>query len=172
MIILEGGDGTGKTSAAKLLSEKFNLRVVHSPGYIENFFIASLNYHLMFPREVIVYDRFYYSELVYGPIIRGESRVAEWFGFYVEEMLKKVKPLFIWCDVPNQVAAQNIASYDQMKGVSENINEILAGYRNLVASPTISPMWFKWAMKHDYTKRPLDLRAISHWVDNRINGLG
>ena len=172
MIILEGGDGTGKSQAASILGQKFDLRVVHSPGYIENFFIAALNYHMMFPREVIVYDRFYYSELVYGPILRGESRVPEWFGFYVEEMLKKVKPLFIWCDVPNEVARENITKYEQLEGVSENLSDILGAYRELAYDPHKSPFLFKWAMKHDYTKKPLDLRAISHWVDNRINGLG
>lgn len=168
MIILEGADGTGKSTAARLLSEKLHLKVVHSPGYIENFFIAALNYHMMFPSEVIVYDRFYFSELVYGPILRGESRVPDWFNFYIDNMLAKVKPLIIWCDVPNDVAAENIKVEKQLEGVSIHLNELLTSYRMLARQTTI----MRQPMVHDYTRKPLDLPAIESWVSRRRTGLG
>lgn len=167
MIILEGADGTGKSTAAEELASRLHLKVVHSPGYIENFFIASLNYHMMFPSEVIVYDRFYYSELVYGPIIRGESRVPDWFRFYIDNMLSKVKPLIIWCDVPNRVARENIKVHDQMKGVDEHLDDILSSYRALAHGDIM-----RHPMVHDYTRKSLDVTAISSWVSRRRTGLG
>jgi thymidylate kinase len=77
VIVLEGADGTGKTTAANhlrtLLKGKVNV-VPHGVPRGDPFaeYVASL----LAVQEHTVFDRLHWGELVYGPLYRGGSRLS------------------------------------------------------------------------------------------------
>lgn len=74
-IYIEGPNGIGKTTCAKRLADLYGMKYKHHtvPKHPNRFFMK-LYYKLteLFTRNC-VYDRCWYSELVYGPVYRGKS---------------------------------------------------------------------------------------------------
>lgn len=70
MIVLEGGDKTGKTTLAKALVKVYGLRYLHfgppGPNAMKEYTEA-----LQAIKQPTVCDRFFVGELVYGPMLRG-----------------------------------------------------------------------------------------------------
>jgi hypothetical protein len=76
VIVLEGCDGTGKTTAAASLADQHGYTVVHS-GRISRTRGLTERYRavLDLPGKVAL-DRSFISELVYGPLRDGRSRLT------------------------------------------------------------------------------------------------
>lgn len=98
--IIEGGEGTGKTTLANFISKHTGYPIKHRSNpkteeerknmyasYIEG--IRS--------GENMIWDRSFYSEMVYGPIMRDQSYItyAQMLEFEVE--LSKVGAIVIYC---------------------------------------------------------------------------
>jgi len=93
LAILEGVDGTGKSTLADMLHEQFNGDVERrSCGppkkhvleeYVADIetYTASLDHH-------VIYDRHYLGELIYGPLYRGGSQLDDAMKRYVELVLQ------------------------------------------------------------------------------------
>jgi predicted ATPase len=76
VVVIEGCDGTGKTTLAAALNARFGFTVLHSsrPGRV----IDQAAWHrstLARPGRVAL-DRSFVSELVYGPLLSGECRLS------------------------------------------------------------------------------------------------
>lgn len=100
LIILEGSDCAGKTSLARQLSDAaFNQginTILMSAGPPEPGLSALDEYELLLrpvrehaidPRHLIILDRWHLGELVYGPLLRGESRLSAAQFEHVERFL-------------------------------------------------------------------------------------
>lgn len=98
-IILEGCDGTGKTTLAKILAERYKLDICHctqrdAADY--DFYSQTLR------KEDIVWDRHTLGELIYPDIFGREQKI----GFYevkrIMEFAKKegVKVFVLTTDLP------------------------------------------------------------------------
>jgi thymidylate kinase len=75
VIVLEGCDGTGKTTVAAELAERHGYAVIHS-GRIPDEEGLAEQYRAALDRPgKIVLDRSFISELVYGPLREGRSRL-------------------------------------------------------------------------------------------------
>ncbi|MGL4792456.1 MAG: hypothetical protein ACRC23_01900 [Aeromonas jandaei] len=84
IIVVEGTDGTGKSTFAKELAEKYNLMYMHIDGNHPNTYqsyatmlcdlISDINKEGKY--SGVVFDRAWYGELVYGPVYRSESRIS------------------------------------------------------------------------------------------------
>lgn len=78
IIILEGIDGSGKSTLATHLARQTTLQptLIHR-GPIRTTVIDELIQPLfdVGPDELLIADRWHISELIYGPIYRGESRI-------------------------------------------------------------------------------------------------
>ena len=76
LIVLDGCDGTGKTTLAAALANRHGHSIVHAtltPAGSDLF----AKYQAMLARPgPVVLDRSFVSELVYGPIDRGYSRLT------------------------------------------------------------------------------------------------
>jgi energy-coupling factor transporter ATP-binding protein EcfA2 len=85
IVILEGPDGSGKTTLAKTLQERYGLLYRHEGPPPED--VAPLTYYCDILEEHrhdnIVFDRFALGERVYGPILRHGDRIGElgWYTF-------------------------------------------------------------------------------------------
>ena len=62
-IIIEGTDGTGKSTLAKHLQDNFNLKYQHSSSETDNNF--EYHFELLDSKENIVLDRFQLGEIIY-----------------------------------------------------------------------------------------------------------
>lgn len=100
IIIIEGPDGAGKTTLANYLSKQLGYPIKHrskpkteeekqqmSQSYIDD--IKS--------NQNIIWDRCFYSEMVYGPIMRDQSYISMAQMHEMEQMLKFTGALVIYC---------------------------------------------------------------------------
>ena len=100
IIIIEGPDGSGKTTLANTLSKQTGYPVIHRSqpkteeekaemlqGYIDTI-KAGRN---------AIFDRCWYSEMVYGPVMRDASVITYPAMYELERMLAKRGALIIHC---------------------------------------------------------------------------
>lgn len=104
MIVVEGPDGAGKSTLCKALGKHFDLEVV-SPQKngrmpevpVRNRVYRALGKAVQGRHPAKIYDRFYWSELVYGGILRGEVAFTFFEQKYVEDVLWVMQVPHILC---------------------------------------------------------------------------
>ncbi|MFJ6785563.1 hypothetical protein [Streptomyces yangpuensis] len=75
-VALEGCDGTGKSALARALSDGHGFTVVHSPMTPDAVSLTARYGELLSKPGRLILDRCFISELVYGPLHRGRSRIT------------------------------------------------------------------------------------------------
>jgi thymidylate kinase len=133
-IIVEGMDGTGKTYLVDYLRNQFPQLdlVVNKLGPEQNF-------DVWWPEQleraksskVPIHDRFFYSELVYGPVIRGHI-VAN--PNVVQNVLwfLRTTTLLIYARPPVPVIRRQLGKNKQMAGVESHFQQLLELYDQLM----------------------------------------
>jgi thymidylate kinase len=134
MIVIEGADGTGKTTLAREI-EKRGWKYVHNGPPPEG---ISLYDHyteqiLAARGKKVVFDRLHVGELVYGPVMRGKSQIT------IEEMRLLNRLLFafnakiVFCDTDNQTILDNWKKRKTAEYVDteEKILDIVCRYRRI-----------------------------------------
>ena len=76
IVVLEGCDGTGKTTIACNLAERHGYAVVHSDRPPDAADLAERYRSIMALPGKLALDRSFISELVYGPFKYGQSRLS------------------------------------------------------------------------------------------------
>lgn len=92
LIILEGPDGTGKTTLAGELEELIGARVLHRgpPGQdVITEYARDIQWYQPGRGDHVVCDRWHLGEQVYGPILRGGSRFSRETFAHVEKVLQR-----------------------------------------------------------------------------------
>lgn len=161
-VIVEGPDGAGKTTLIKQLTERFPVTVHERACTSEGGPVTELYEwteknlaELVHVHTPMLYDRHPgFSELVYGPILRGdiggcldESTWREG----VHRVLRE-RAFVIWCLPPVGTVVTNLFhnyadnTAVQMDGVTEHIRELHAAYT------AMSLVWNGPAFTYDYTK--------------------
>lgn len=156
MIVVEGMDGTGKTSLADKLCERLNVpkhkkfasSLGGPPPDLMNLLYADVV--SMDEQPFSVYDRHgLISEFVYGPIVRGTLPL----GFdsttthrLIRMLAKRV--LVVWCRPPFNVAHDNLkcAPNRDMPGVFNNAAALYHSYEGF------RQYWPGDSISYDYTK--------------------
>ena len=135
-IIVEGMDGSGKSTLIKHLMETFpNLDlIINEKGPEQNF---SKWLPAAFDREespqVPIHDRFFYSELVYGPILRGRINMEPLLMENGLWFLRNLS-LLIYARPHSDKLRQGVQSKEQMEGVHERFIQLLELYDQLMAA--------------------------------------
>jgi hypothetical protein len=97
VIILEGPDGSGKSTLA---AELGGARHEGPPGDTDLF----RHYQRKLQEEAyVVHDRLFHGELVYGPVMRGRSRLTPYQARYLEYQAATYGCLVVWCDADSEV---------------------------------------------------------------------
>lgn len=138
MIIVEGPDGAGKTTLVERLCEQFGLDVgeratsdrdkLYEVTRQDTY--TALSDELSGREPAYVWDRLYFSELVYYSVVGRKCEFSTEEQQFIERQLALFRCPVIWCMPKLDVVLNNVAAEKhQMKGVRENIEKIWAEYR-------------------------------------------
>jgi hypothetical protein len=152
-LVVEGPDGSGKTTLVRYLSAQTGLHPVKLSqaltGPVEDLCLETSRYLLSPDRHL--FDRHpLFSELIYGHIIRGEVKPGfddfNWIVWATEKLSERLKTLIV-CLPPLSIVKQNLAKSPQMPGVEEHIEQIYDRYVDLVE--------FEWkdVIVYDYSSK-------------------
>ncbi len=100
IIILEGPDGSGKSHLAEQLSRQTGYPIVHmDKPKTEEEKERMFGEYLTQVRagKNFIFDRCWYSEMVYGPIMRKESHISMAQMYELEKQLAKTGAMIIYC---------------------------------------------------------------------------
>lgn len=142
MIILEGVDGAGKTTLAHKLAQHFGLgfgergtkdrKLLYTVTRQDTY--TALGEETKGKEPMRIWDRLYYSELVYADIVGRPCEFSPVEQGYVERMIDALNCVVVVCMPPFDVVAENARKDEQMDGVLENLRSIYQSYCRLLTS--------------------------------------
>ena len=108
IICLEGPDKVGKTTMAKRFQTEFTRSgiptVMLKRGPIKNDpmteYLKPLEIMAQEPEVVYILDRWHVGEMIYGPLLRGESKIDEFQAAYIEMVMQSIGALFMHVYAP------------------------------------------------------------------------
>lgn len=111
VILIEGPDGAGKTTLARQLGSIFNLQIEHGKGPgsgVRERTYEALGNAVKGNSPVKLHDRLYFSEVVYGSVLRGEVAFNQRERLMIEKVINALKCPIIFCHPPLEVVRQNV----------------------------------------------------------------
>jgi thymidylate kinase len=156
MIIVEGPDGAGKTVLAGLISKKYpqlagpNYELKRSELHKKD--VRGRVYRALAEAirgtRPLLHDRLFWSELVYGPILRGDCKFKVTEQELIVNLFAALNVPIIFCIPPFEVVKQNVGKDEHITGVGEHVAEIYAAYSDVFwrANQTTLNV-----VKYDYT---------------------
>ena len=129
-IIIIGMDNTGKTTLAETLSKELNLKLIKSTGpKVTKVAMISNMLENLESSEDLIFERYnLFEEIIYGNILRGESKFSLEDYIYKQTILHK--PLIIYCR-PTKEKIFKFGSREQMEGVIEEKEKLLEAWDKL-----------------------------------------
>lgn len=119
IIVLEGPDGTGKTTLAEELQDIYGAKVIHatwSPELekdMENYHLGIINEALSCCKDrLVVLDRSWISEFIYSEVYRNGTNYPN-LADKAFNLLQEAKTLYVFC-LPN-FKKEYLASFEQLK---------------------------------------------------------
>ena len=103
IIILEGPDGSGKSMLAQKLAQQTGYMLMHrsQPKSEEDKARMMDEYKQVIKSgKNVIFDRCWYSEMVYGPVMRDTSVISHTQMFELERMMMRNGAIVIHCTGP------------------------------------------------------------------------
>jgi thymidylate kinase len=136
LIIIEGIDGSGKTTLAQYLSTMMNYPIIHrsNPKSEEERQNMYADYLAGIESGAnAIWDRAFYSEMVYGPIKRDQSFISMEQMLRYEAKLSRVGAIVVHCTCDPHVAYANAVRRGETYITSkEEFMKIHEGYEILM----------------------------------------
>lgn len=181
IIIVEGMDGTGKTTLVQQLAHHLDVKpekFVKSSGPDEDYRLNLIANTLSEIKELEtasaegvpikrLYDRFpLISEAVYGPILRDRNCFG---GLYhpLRRRLLALRAMIIYCRPDREVIQSNVQQSPQMNGVLENFKDLLDAYDKFFLELTETPV-NSFISVFDYTRD--EARELVYKIRRFYNG--
>lgn len=145
-IILEGPDASGKTTLMYRLLKEFP-QLEEFPSY--SLLVPGMDFETymglavspdgpVYPR---IHDRLFYSELVYGPIIRSKLALTPQRIRHYRTLLGE-SAFLIYCRIPYDLLVERITLNSQMEGVIPNLSKIYHDYEAIIGDNS-SRYWIR-----------------------------
>jgi shikimate kinase len=148
MIIVEGIDGSGKTTLCRALGDLLNLQVHHSSKERDRQAMERNMEQALQDPVAKIWDRIHaISEIVYGPILRGGALIN---GEYWRHQVRQQDPLIIYCRVPiAYVHSSGPSEFETLehfqaaqakrRAIYDLYDRIMLGYAPILYDYTASP---------------------------------
>lgn len=140
VIIIEGADGSGKSSLARTLHRQTNWLLIHrsQPKDKQDKQRMMDEYlDLIWKGEDVIFDRSWYSEMVYGPIMRDESVISYEQMHTLEIALTLHGALIIYCEDDLDILWERCQERGEDYVTSkETLKQVCDGYERLFKKTT------------------------------------
>lgn len=144
IIIIEGIDGSGKTTLAKQLSAQTGYPIIHKSNPkddVEKLRMMGEYLQLVRGNKNVIFDRCWYSEMAYGPVMRDKSYISFPQMYELERHAAKAGALIIYCTGPLHVLWNRCQKRGENYVVSrDNFNEIYKEFEDIFRSPHFIPV--------------------------------
>ncbi|MGI5232529.1 hypothetical protein [Actinoallomurus sp. CA-142502] len=133
IVVLEGCDGAGKTTQAVALATDHGYTMVHAARTPEGTDLAERYRTILARPGRLVLDRSFVSELVYGPLRHGRSRLNRTQAAKLAAIVTARNGVFVHLTgTPEQIAARLTARDGHAPSLME-IGALIAGYSEVFA---------------------------------------
>lgn len=143
IIILEGPDGSGKTTLANKLAKQTGYPIIHfTRPTTEEETQAMFDEYFKLVRKTknAILDRCWYSEMVYGPVMRGVSHIAYPQMYALEEQLCRNGAMLIYCTGPQGVlwdrcqarGEDYVLKWEQFSSICDGFDTVMFGVPHLI----------------------------------------
>lgn len=158
LFILEGADGTGKSTLAREIQEATKGHLLHGswkkdwdiPSYHADMFASAVT---LLQYQPVIMDRWAVSEEVYANAYRGGAKYSsdEWMKDVFEEFINPEDVVFIYCENENAVEnhKENMKIREEL---FDDVAPIVSEYEKYMANTAI-----KW---HRYDFNKVDMKEF------------
>lgn len=151
--IVEGADGTGKSTLVEEISREKNAHIEHC-SYRKEWDILAYHQQLMISAQVlsevginVVFDRWAPSEAVYGEVFRGGE------SYDVEALIKNYGRKAIWVYCWNENALENHEkNKEERPEMFEDMSEVVKKYGEFVLKTSDYLLWNQFNFNHNNVK--------------------
>ena len=154
VIIIEGCDKTGKTTLANKLSSQLGYEIVKCGQPIGDPYEEYVN--KLLEHDKIIFDRFLYGELVYGPLYRKKSQLSDTQIYNLELLLRARDATLIHCKAEKSFIEKKFKSENEDFVQVKDIDKILSSYDNVIKQSRI-----KTITREIPTNDPIDISSCS-----------
>lgn len=144
IIIIEGPDGSGKTTLANQLSKQSSYPIIHrvQPKTEHDKKVMLEEYlEVIRTRRNMIFDRSWYSEMVYGPVMRDSSVISHHQMYAIESRLAKIGAMIIYCtNSPEMLWSKCQSRGEQYITSKEDFLKICRGFDELFDIPHYIPV--------------------------------
>lgn len=138
LVAVDGCDGTGKTSLATLLATRHGFTVVHSPRTPDHLDLTDRYRDLIDGAGRVVMDRCFVSELVYGPIRRGRTRLSLAEAVDLAEAVTQRGGVLVHLTAPPHVVRRRLIDRDGPPPTPmAEISHLLDAYQQIFAAVAV-----------------------------------
>ncbi|MEU7244892.1 hypothetical protein [Streptomyces sparsogenes] len=135
-IVLEGGDGVGKSTLAHTLVNQYGFTAVHSPRTPDHQTLINRYRDLLARPGRLVLDRSFLSELVYGPLYRGHSRLTWNQALDLAQLVTARDGVFLYLTAPAATVHQRLTTRDGQAPALVEITALADAYQRAFRSLT------------------------------------
>lgn len=139
LVIVEGPDAGGKSTLCKTLEKQLSGVMIHNNEYrdadsdtLAKIFSSQFEYaSTMVPVGVpVILDRSYFSELIYGPVFRGESRITGLQAITLGKYLSLLQPMVVVCRPPWEAVRRTFMNRpdEEMLDSIDQLSKVYKGY--------------------------------------------
>lgn len=144
ILILEGPDGSGKSTLANKLSAQTGYPVVHRSApksEDEKKAMMQMYKQAIAESKDIIFDRCWYSEMVYGPVMRDATCISYEDMYKLELELCNCGALIIYCTGPvRRMWDRCTKRGEDYIGSFETFSAIHDGYEQIMSLPHLIPV--------------------------------
>lgn len=141
IIVLEGADGTGKTTLAHKLADHLGGAVILRRATPVEHVLREYTFDRL-GKDHIICDRWHYGELVYGPMFRGRTQLHTPFFIAIDQYLAEVGALLVLVDGQAAEIRQRLRKRGGMDEIDTmmmggRLDDVLSWYDEIFARPQV-----------------------------------